>query len=510
MPKKSVNLTTLSGWANLSNGNHIIKIVAKADGYIDSEKSAGVEVTKGSMNNYQPVEYISSTTGSNYIVTPYIPNGNTIIKMKGSRTNGGTWFGVGHFEYTSTIKNFHLTGGNNLEYTLRYGTSDDYPSSSTPAPGLYMQYKLDNPLAEIEFGATTIFNGTVVRSIAPVSMTFNHPMPIFGRWNDKSRSYDDFATGKLYYLQIWEGGVKLYDFIPCYRKTANVIGLYEQVNQVFYTNSGTGSFQKGPDVTIDYNFKAMSFNINHWSGLNGNAGLLDSLFADYNVDVAGFQEDSSNSTIDGNTVASYLGSKFAHVVFSEPTVGNWYRKAMASKYELNNHESVQFTQPSADSGFEIRSYHKAYISWRGKNIAIYNTHLHYIPSSAPNVTSQIQAYLIPEVEQLIADMSQEPYFILLADTNIDCPNNQTQYYTSVAKLFVDAGFNMANWSAEFGYYATCFDSSTLAKQPCYIDTVITSSNIDSVKITVETKKIGASAGTQAIDHLPFIAYLNIP
>ena len=509
MPKKSVNLTTLSGWANLANGNHIVKIVAKADGYIDSDKSAGVEVTKGSMNNYQPVEYISSTTENNYIVTPYIPNGNTIVKMKGSRTNGGTWFGIGYFENTTTYKNFHITGGDDLSYTLRYGTSNDYPYNP-PTPGWYMLYELDNPLAEIEFGATTIFNGKVVRSIAPVSMTFHHSMPIFGRWNPRKKSYDDFATGRLYYLQIWEDGVKLYDFIPCYRKTDNVIGLYEQVHQVFYTNSGTGSFQKGPDVTIDYNFQAMSFNICRWAGLNGNAGLLDSLFADYNVDVAGFQEDSSNSTINGNTVATYLGSKFAHVVFSEPTVGNWFRKAMASKYELNNHESVQFTQPSADSGLEIRSYHKAYISWRGKNIAIYNTHLHYIPPSAPDVTSQIQTYLIPEVEQLIADMSQEPYFILLADTNIDCPDKQTQFYTSVAKLFVDAGFNMANWSAEFGHYATCFDSSTLAKQPSYVDTVITSSNIDIVKITVDTRKIGASAGTQAIDHLPFIAYLNIP
>lgn len=44
--QQSVDLTTLSGWANLTDGNHIIKIVAKADGYIDSEKSAGVEVTK--------------------------------------------------------------------------------------------------------------------------------------------------------------------------------------------------------------------------------------------------------------------------------------------------------------------------------------------------------------------------------------------------------------------------------------------------------------------------------
>lgn len=44
--QSSVDLTTLSGWANLTDGNHIIKIVAKADGYRDSEKSAGVEVTK--------------------------------------------------------------------------------------------------------------------------------------------------------------------------------------------------------------------------------------------------------------------------------------------------------------------------------------------------------------------------------------------------------------------------------------------------------------------------------
>ena len=44
--QQSVDLTTLSGWANLTDGNHTIQIMAKAAGYIDSEKSAGVEVTK--------------------------------------------------------------------------------------------------------------------------------------------------------------------------------------------------------------------------------------------------------------------------------------------------------------------------------------------------------------------------------------------------------------------------------------------------------------------------------
>ena len=42
----SVDLTTLPGWSSLSTGSHSITIVAKADGYRDSEPSAAVSVEK--------------------------------------------------------------------------------------------------------------------------------------------------------------------------------------------------------------------------------------------------------------------------------------------------------------------------------------------------------------------------------------------------------------------------------------------------------------------------------
>ena len=42
----SVDLTTLPGWASLATGTHNITIVAKADGYRDSEPSAAVSVEK--------------------------------------------------------------------------------------------------------------------------------------------------------------------------------------------------------------------------------------------------------------------------------------------------------------------------------------------------------------------------------------------------------------------------------------------------------------------------------
>lgn len=45
-PRKSVDLTTLPGWANLSSGAHSIQLKAKASGYRDSELSQAVSVTK--------------------------------------------------------------------------------------------------------------------------------------------------------------------------------------------------------------------------------------------------------------------------------------------------------------------------------------------------------------------------------------------------------------------------------------------------------------------------------
>ena len=50
-PRLSVDLTTLPGWSSLSTGSHNITIVAKADGYRDSEPSVGVSVEKITWEN---------------------------------------------------------------------------------------------------------------------------------------------------------------------------------------------------------------------------------------------------------------------------------------------------------------------------------------------------------------------------------------------------------------------------------------------------------------------------
>lgn len=49
----SVDMSTLSGWANLSSGSHTLTVKAKADGYEASDASTGVAFTKTPLQNTQ-------------------------------------------------------------------------------------------------------------------------------------------------------------------------------------------------------------------------------------------------------------------------------------------------------------------------------------------------------------------------------------------------------------------------------------------------------------------------
>ena len=58
------------------------------------------------------------------------------------------------------------------------------------------------------------------------------------------------GNGKLIarHFEISSGTTKVRDFIPSKRNSDSVIGLYDIVNGVFYTNSGTGTFIAGAEV----------------------------------------------------------------------------------------------------------------------------------------------------------------------------------------------------------------------------------------------------------------------
>lgn len=58
-------------------------------------------------------------------------------------------------------------------------------------------------------------------------------------------------AGKIYRAEVTDpnGGTSLHMLLkPCYRLSDNEPGMYDVINDVFYTNVGTGSFGVGPDV----------------------------------------------------------------------------------------------------------------------------------------------------------------------------------------------------------------------------------------------------------------------
>lgn len=59
----SVDLSTLSGWSSLTDGNYSVTVVAKADGYADSEPSAAVSVEKAAQAQIWFDAEISITQG---------------------------------------------------------------------------------------------------------------------------------------------------------------------------------------------------------------------------------------------------------------------------------------------------------------------------------------------------------------------------------------------------------------------------------------------------------------
>ena len=190
---------------------------------------------------YQKVEYIEST-GTQYIDTGYIANINTKViadiqvtqllekntAMFGSRIRPSVQafcFGEGS-NGTVFFANFDTVLANNIKIV---NDDTNRHTHTLSKDGYY----IDNILSKTFINPTEIteqltsyifyFNSVDTTTLVPVK-------------------------AKLYSCKIYDNNILVRDFIPCYRKADNEIGLYDTVNNQFYTNQGTGTFLKGENV----------------------------------------------------------------------------------------------------------------------------------------------------------------------------------------------------------------------------------------------------------------------
>lgn len=190
-------------------------------------------------SEYQEVEYIQST-GTQYINTGMKGTKNTKVDIEFQIT--GTRFLPFGARSNATSNCFAIWASSaNVGSSLRVGF-DNTPGlngANTTNDKYHIIHSLDNTYVnEVAVWKASNYN----------PQTFETPqnLLVFGYYSSSTNR--GLSEMKLYSLKLWENNTLVRNFIPCYKKSNNEIGLYDTINDVFYTNNGTGTFLKGDDI----------------------------------------------------------------------------------------------------------------------------------------------------------------------------------------------------------------------------------------------------------------------
>lgn len=192
-------------------------------------------------SEYQQVEYIEST-GTQYINTGVIPNQDTgfdlmfVTKNTVGASGFGCMFGTRN---TAGAKGFQLN-------TYKASNSSNYGLLANDTTNINAKLTKD-VLLNVNFrNGVYVANDRSEQEFPKMTFTCENTLTIFGL--NQGGTLTQFSKTRIYYFNLYDGDTLIRKFIPCYRKSDNVIGLYDTVNKLFYTNSGTDTFLKGFDV----------------------------------------------------------------------------------------------------------------------------------------------------------------------------------------------------------------------------------------------------------------------
>ena len=200
-----------------------------------------------------PIEYIQSS-GTQYIDSNFIPKATTRTIMKAEPTAWSAWsafFGTRN-ESSPTASQAYIAA---IPTATSY-RSDYFGSSLTAKTSTVIQItNIDKNKNICSFNNIMITN---------TSSTVNTTANMFLLALNDVGTAKYFLSAKLYSCQIYDGNTLVRDFIPV-KTTANIYGLWDKVNKVFYKNAGTGTFTGGPAVTLTGWHKIKSV----WAKING-------------------------------------------------------------------------------------------------------------------------------------------------------------------------------------------------------------------------------------------------
>ena len=205
--------------------------------------SKGLDIGWTLPTEYQRVEYIQAS-GDIYINANYSARDNSTFYLDYIDEQDHSDVAYANYFYTSYYRFIRYP---NLNYAVLENRTGSGSMSIVHVPSATY-----NTRHQLEFARDRVKDGDGINYVIYPSLTGNYGYSnnlILFRgyyWNN----WDNYGYYKLYNFRVYEddGGTLVRNYVPCYRKSDNVIGLYETRQGVFYTGIGTGSFTKGPDV----------------------------------------------------------------------------------------------------------------------------------------------------------------------------------------------------------------------------------------------------------------------
>lgn len=192
-------------------------------------------------SGYTRLDYIEAT-GTQYINTGFIPNGNSRIVMDCEPTSVNNTFG---FFCARTATSATDTTSNTLFLISGNYRKDFYGTSKTTsgAYGAGKRITIDSNKNNVTIGTDYSLSLTASTNSSPMALLLM-ATAVPGSTAGTLTNIANFAKMKLYSAKIYDNGTLVRDFIPC-KNASGAIGLWDNVNSVFYANAGTGTFSTG-------------------------------------------------------------------------------------------------------------------------------------------------------------------------------------------------------------------------------------------------------------------------
>ena len=191
-------------------------------------------------SGYKRLEYIQST-GTQYVDAGFKPTGSTKVVCDFQMLNQGSSQQGVFGSRPGTSGRFTVFTGNGIaDLQVDYNTEQTLASVGSSITGLNV-----NSRTTLEVSNSLVINGTTVKTVSAASFASAYNLFLFANNNAGKAQLPGIL--KLYSCQIYDNGTLVRDFIPC-KNTGGAVGLWDDVNSVFYGNAGTGTFEAGPIV----------------------------------------------------------------------------------------------------------------------------------------------------------------------------------------------------------------------------------------------------------------------